>query len=157
MLLEFLLITTEKQNDTQDASCFHKESMIVIMLCVIHILTFHTGATRCRKRTRMETAMTKALTIFTRMQEESEKRFREWEEERWRKETELEEKRRVEERAHELQVLRLLSQNQPIYTHPSHHNILPSHQNMFTFNTPQASLPTQRDISPTQAPLYEDY
>ena len=141
-----------------------KESMITIMLCMIHILTFHTGATRRRKRTRVETAMTEALTIFTRMQEQSEKRLREWEEERWRKETELEEKRRAEERAHELQVLKLLSQNQPIYTNllhhnipPSHHNILPSHQNMFTFNTPQASLPAQRDISPTQAPLYEDY
>ena len=63
-----------------------------------------------------------------------------------KKETELEEKRRREEQAHELQVLQLLSQNSG-YIAP---------HNMYTFNPPpQASLPSQR--SPTQSPLYGDY
>ena len=49
------------------------------------------------------------LTTFKVMQEKSEEQLKAWKEERWRKETELEEKRRREERAHELQVLQLLT------------------------------------------------
>ena len=52
------------------------------------------------------------------MQEEAEERFRAWEEEKRRKETELEDQRRRKERAHELQVLQLLTRSQLPTTQP---------------------------------------
>jgi hypothetical protein len=83
------------------------------------------------------------------MQDESEERFRAWDEERWRKETELEEQRRREERAHELQVLQLLTRNQPQFRPDP-----PQRQQMYSFNLPSETASYPRTHSP---PAYEEY
>lgn len=43
-------------------------------------------------------------------QEEAEERFRKQEEERWKKETELEDRRRSEDRAHEIRMLQMMAE-----------------------------------------------
>ena len=77
------------------------------------------------------------------MQKEAEERFRAWEEERWRKETELEDERRREGRAHKLQVLQLLTRNQLQTTQPRQ-------QSMYSFglhpDPPPTSLVTVHHI-----------
>ena len=90
------------------------------------------------------------------MQEDAEERFRAWEEERWRKETEFEERRRREEIAHELQVLLLTGHRSQFELAPPHAG--PSHaglpNRMYSFSLPSGTLPHNRD-SPL-SPLYED-
>lgn len=54
--------------------------------------------------------MEKAIESFIKYQNEAEQRFRKWEEERWNKETELEEKRRKEDREHEVRLFEMLGQ-----------------------------------------------
>ena len=47
---------------------------------------------------------------FIRHQAEAEERYQTWEEDRWTKETELDDKRRKEDREHELRLFNLLGQ-----------------------------------------------
>ncbi len=54
--------------------------------------------------------MEKATEAFLTHQEETEDRFRKQEEERWKKETEIEDKRRSEDRAHEIRMLEMMAQ-----------------------------------------------
>ena len=59
--------------------------------------------------------------VIREMQTESEKRFREWEEERWKREHELEERWRREDREHERLTLQMfLWSQQPTYSNYSH-------------------------------------
>jgi hypothetical protein len=46
------------------------------------------------KRNKGEKAMDRAIEGFVKYQSEADEKYRKWEEERWRKETELDEKRR---------------------------------------------------------------
>ena len=54
--------------------------------------------------------MEKAIESFTKYQRDAEERFQKWEEERWRKETELGEKHRREDREHEMRLFQMLGQ-----------------------------------------------
>ena len=54
--------------------------------------------------------MEKTLDTFLRNQTEAEKKFHKREEERWKKEIELEEKRRNEERRHGVQMMQMIGQ-----------------------------------------------
>ena len=99
------------------------------------------------------------MTSFMRIQKEAEERFEEREEERWRRETELEEHRRREDREHELQVLQLLmqqrpqSQPQPQQHYP--HTLHPYSMYSFGFQ-PRAESPLPHH-SPTHSPTpYDD-
>ena len=70
------------------------------------------------KCTRTERAMQTALEQFEEMETRAEKRFREWEDERWQRENEIEERRRREDREHEFRMLQMLmhaSTQPPIY------------------------------------------
>ena len=88
------------------------------------------------------------------MQEDAEARYREWEEGRWKSETELEEKRRREDRAHELQVLQLLTRStvapQSTFSIPHHHyqHVSSPQHNMHSFT----HTPLHYDSSPTISP-----
>ena len=54
--------------------------------------------------------MEKAVATFMKYQGEMEERFQKAEEERWKREAEMEEKRRQDERQHELQLFQMLGQ-----------------------------------------------
>ena len=54
--------------------------------------------------------MEKAVESFIKHQKEAEERFQRWEEERWDKETELQEKQRKEQREHEIKLFQMLGQ-----------------------------------------------
>ncbi len=73
------------------------------------------------RRSKGEKVMEKAMESFMNHQTEAEQRFRKWEEERWQKEIELDEKRRQEDREHELRLFRMLGQmvNPRETTYPS--------------------------------------
>ena len=66
---------------------------------------------------------------FCNMQEQADKRFREWEDERWKKELEMEERRNQEDREHECLLVQMMVQcrapPQPSlytpYDFPAHH------------------------------------
>ena len=60
------------------------------------------------KKTKAEKAIEKAFDSFMNHQKEAGERFQKYEDERWKKETELEERRRREDRKHEFRVLQLL-------------------------------------------------
>jgi hypothetical protein len=59
--------------------------------------------------------MQAALEQFQELETRAENRFREWEEEKWKRENEIEERRRREDREHEFRMLQMLMQasNQP--------------------------------------------
>ena len=71
---------------------------------------------------------------FREMQGEAEERFREWEEERWKGECELEERRRREDRDHERLMLQMILQHGR--------------------QTPQTSYSS---FSPYQHPMYQPF
>ena len=54
--------------------------------------------------------MERAVGSFVKHQNETEDTFRKWEEERWEKEIEFQEKRRREDREHELRLFQMLGQ-----------------------------------------------
>ena len=60
------------------------------------------------KKSKAEKAIDIAMTSFLSYQEKAEEWFHEKEEERWTKESEQEERRRKEDRVHELRVLQML-------------------------------------------------
>ena len=62
------------------------------------------------KRSKGEKAMDKAVESFVNYQKDAEERFKKWEDERWKKELELEEKRRREDREHEVTLFQMLGQ-----------------------------------------------
>lgn len=65
-----------------------------------------------RKISKAEKCMEKAIDAFLTHHEAAEERFVKQEEERWEKETELEDKRRSEDRAHEMRMLQIMAQGQ---------------------------------------------
>jgi hypothetical protein len=71
------------------------------------------------KRSKGEKAMDRAIEGFVKYQSEADEKYRKWEEERWRKETELDEKRRKEEREHEMRLFQMLAQMTKPNTYPS--------------------------------------
>ena len=54
--------------------------------------------------------MEKTMDVFLKSQVEAEERFQKREEERWKKEMELEERQRREDRQHQLQMMQMLGQ-----------------------------------------------
>ena len=54
--------------------------------------------------------MEKSMDVFVKFQVEAEERFNKREEERWKKEVELEERQRREDRQHQLQIMHMLGQ-----------------------------------------------
>lgn len=59
---------------------------------------------------RAEKSIDKAIDVFLAHQEETEERSKKQEDDRWKKETELEEKRRKEDRAHEMAMMQMIAQ-----------------------------------------------
>ena len=117
----------------------------ILHLSLISLQLYLVAKPAKRRKTKAETALTEVLATFKTMQEESGEWFRAWEEERWRKETELEERRRREERAHELQVLQLLTRQNP----PQHRQ-----QHRYSFGLPSEASPYSC-TSPEQSPTYQ--
>ena len=62
------------------------------------------------KQTKGEKAVEKAIESFTTYQREAEGRFQRYEDERWKKELEVEETRRKEDREHEMRMMAMLGQ-----------------------------------------------
>ena len=62
------------------------------------------------KRRKGEKVMERAIESFIKYQNESEKSYRKWEEERWEKELEVDEKRRKENQEHEIRLFQMLGQ-----------------------------------------------
>ena len=62
------------------------------------------------KQTKGEKAVEKAIEAFTTYQREAEGRFQRYEDERWKKEQEVEETRRKEDREHEMRMMAMLGQ-----------------------------------------------
>ena len=62
------------------------------------------------KRSKGEKAMERAIESFIKYQNETEESYRKWEEERWEKELELDEKRRKENQEHEIRLFQMLGQ-----------------------------------------------
>ena len=61
--------------------------------------------------------MEKAVEAFVKHQTEAAERFKKDEEERWKKECELEEKRREEDKQHEIRMMQMLGQMFGSYRH----------------------------------------
>ena len=62
------------------------------------------------KKSKVEKAIEKTINVFMKSQADAEERFQKREEERWKKEMELEEKQRREDRQHQLQMMQMLGQ-----------------------------------------------
>lgn len=60
------------------------------------------------KKSKAEKAIESAVEAFAKYQKDAEERFQRYEEERWRKEIELENRRRQEDRNHEIQMMTML-------------------------------------------------
>ena len=65
---------------------------------------------KTEKKTKGEKAVQKALESFSERQREAEERFQRYEEERWQKELDVEERRRKEDREHEMRMMAMLGQ-----------------------------------------------
>ena len=63
---------------------------------------------KTEKKTRAEKGLERAMDTFLKYQMEAEERHAKQEEERWQKEMEFEEKRRLENQEHELRMMKLL-------------------------------------------------
>ena len=60
------------------------------------------------RRSKGEKAMDRAIESFVTYQKDAEERFQKWEDEWWKRELELEEKRRREDREHEVTLFQML-------------------------------------------------
>lgn len=63
-----------------------------------------------KDKSKGEKVMERAIESFIKYQNESEESYRKWEEERWEKELELDEKRRKENQEHEITLFQMLGQ-----------------------------------------------
>lgn len=70
------------------------------------------------KKGRAEKAIERSIESFMSYQVEAEKRFQKYEDERWKREVELEEKRRQEDRDHEMRMMYMLGQ---MFQRGNHH------------------------------------
>ena len=86
-------------------------------------------AAKRSKKTKAERAIEGIMSDFRKMQEEADQKFREWEDERWKREMEVEERRRREDREHELLLMQMMVQCRappqpslyPSFDFPTHH------------------------------------
>ena len=68
------------------------------------------------KKSKGEKAIEKATEVFIKYQQASEERFMKWEEEQWKRECEMKERRRKQDQEHEMRMLEMLSRfMQPRY------------------------------------------
>ena len=128
----------------------------------MYSVTYPATPVKRKRKTRAEKAMDEALTAFQCMQEKAEERFRKWEEERWQRETELEERRRKEDKAHELELLKILMQSQTqsqTQSHTAHYqHPLSQQHDMYSFMpTPSTSLLHNSSPKYSPTPSYTDY
>ena len=77
--------------------------------------------------------MEKAIEAFTQYQKEAEERFERREEEHWKRDTELEEKRRQEDREHEMRMMQMLGQ---MFQGGTYHNYTYVHNHSITMKIP---------------------
>ena len=68
----------------------------------------------------MEKATDKIIDMFLKSQADAEERFQTREDERWKKEVELEERQRRDDRQHQLQMMQMLGQMFQSRQYPSH-------------------------------------
>ena len=68
--------------------------------------------------------MEKAMESFMKFQREADERHQKFVEEQWKKELELDEKRRHEDKEHELRIMEMLGQmfNRPAYYNSGHYD-----------------------------------
>ena len=71
------------------------------------------------KKSKVEKAMEKTLDMFMKSQADAKERFQMREDERWKKEMELEERQRREDRQHQLQMMQMLGQMLQSRPYPS--------------------------------------
>lgn len=83
--------------------------LIDIKVSIAYVVTIGPPRKK-RKVTRAEKAMEKVIDAFLAHQEAAEERFERQEEERWTRETELEERRRREDREHEVRMFQIMAQ-----------------------------------------------
>ncbi len=79
-----------------------------------------TASKKRKRKTKGQVALEQTVEAFVKHQKEAEERFHKYEEERWKKETELEDRRRREDREHELQMMAMLAhmvQGRSAYTY----------------------------------------
>ena len=72
---------------------------------------------KIEKKSRAEKAMERAMESFVKYQTEAAEIFKKDEEERWKKECELEEKRRQEDKQHEIRMMQMLGHMFGSYQH----------------------------------------
>ena len=63
---------------------------------------------RLQKKSKAEKAIDKAMESFIVYQREADEQYQKYEEERWQKDIELEEKRRREDREHDVRIMQML-------------------------------------------------
>ena len=96
------------------------------------------------RKSKAERAMDSALERFDEMQTAAERRFKEWEDERWKKENEIEERRRREDREHERLLMQMMLQQRapPQSSHFPTYSPTPHPHSSYTYTHVASPNPT---------------
>lgn len=120
--------STKRPGENDAGEYIHQR---IYNLCVLLYFTYVKALTnhhvtappkKKRKTSNAEKAMDKAFSTFMKYQRESEERFQQLREEQWKNEKEIEERRRREDKEHELRIIQMLGQgfNNYNYSTPPH-------------------------------------